>query len=44
MSALADLAAAGELTPTVSATFPLEKAGAAEAYKNGPGKVVLTVM
>jgi NADPH:quinone reductase-like Zn-dependent oxidoreductase len=44
MSALANLAASGKLTPTVSATFPLEKAGAAEAYKNGPGKVVLTVM
>jgi NADPH:quinone reductase-like Zn-dependent oxidoreductase len=44
MSGLANLAASTKLTPTVSATFPLEKAGAAEAYKNGPGKVVLTVM
>jgi len=29
MSALADLAAAGKLVPTIAATFPLEEAGAA---------------
>ena len=31
MSALADLAAAGKLTPTIAATFPLEEAAAASA-------------
>lgn len=31
MSALADLAAAGKLVPTIAATFPLEKVGAASA-------------
>jgi NADPH:quinone reductase-like Zn-dependent oxidoreductase len=43
MSALADLAAAGELVPTIAATFPLGQAATAQSAKAGPGKVVLTV-
>ena len=43
MTALADLAAAGELVPTIAATFPLDQAASAQAVKAGPGKVVLTL-
>jgi NADPH:quinone reductase-like Zn-dependent oxidoreductase len=43
MTALADLAAAGKLVPTIAATFPLDQAGTAQAVKAGPGKVVLTL-
>ena len=43
MTALADLAAAGELVPTIAATFPLDQAATAQAIKAGPGKVVLTL-
>jgi NADPH:quinone reductase-like Zn-dependent oxidoreductase len=43
MTALADLAAAGKLVPTVSATFPLDQAATAQSAKLGPGKVVLTL-
>jgi NADPH:quinone reductase-like Zn-dependent oxidoreductase len=43
MTALADLAAAGKLMPTVSATFPLDQAATAQSAKLGPGKVVLTL-
>jgi len=44
MSALADLANAGKLMPTIAATYPLDQAAVAESTKHGPGKVVLTVM
>lgn len=40
MTALADLAA---LMPTIAATFPLDRAGEAQSYRPGSGKVVLTV-
>ena len=43
MTALAGLGAAGELVPTVAATFPLDEAAAAQSAKAGPGKVVLTL-
>jgi len=43
MTALADLAAAGELVPTIAATFPLDEAATAQSAKAGPGKVVLTL-
>ena len=43
MTALADLAAAGELVPTIAATFPLDQAATAQSVKAGPGKVVLTL-
>jgi NADPH:quinone reductase-like Zn-dependent oxidoreductase len=43
MTALADLAAAGDLVPTVAATFPLDQAATAQSAKAGPGKVVLTL-
>jgi NADPH:quinone reductase-like Zn-dependent oxidoreductase len=43
MTALAGLAAAGELVPTIAATFPLDQAATAQAVKAGPGKVVLTL-
>jgi NADPH:quinone reductase-like Zn-dependent oxidoreductase len=43
MTALADLATAGELIPTVAATFPLDEAAAAQSAKAGPGKVVITL-
>jgi NADPH:quinone reductase-like Zn-dependent oxidoreductase len=43
MTALADLAASGRLTPAIAATFPLDQAAAAHATKSGPGKTVLTV-
>ncbi|MFD5801031.1 NADP-dependent oxidoreductase [Streptomyces sp. NPDC127020] len=43
MTALAELVAAGRLVPTVAATYPLERAGEAQASKAGPGKTVLTV-
>jgi NADPH:quinone reductase-like Zn-dependent oxidoreductase len=43
MRALADLAAAGELVPTIAATFPLAQAATAQSVKAGPGKVVLTL-
>jgi len=43
MTALADLAAAGKVVPTVAATFPLDRAATAQSAKAGPGKVVLTL-
>lgn len=43
MTALADLAARGALMPTIAATFPLDRAGEAQSYRPGSGKVVLTV-
>lgn len=43
MAALADLAAAGKLTPTIAATFPLDQTAAAQSVEAGPGKVVLTM-
>ena len=43
MSALADLAAAGELVTTIAATFPLHQATTVQSGKAGPGKVVLTL-
>lgn len=42
MTALAELARAGTLTPTIAATFPLEQAATAQSTKSGPGKTVLT--
>jgi NADPH:quinone reductase-like Zn-dependent oxidoreductase len=42
MSAVADLAAADKLVPTIAATFPFDEAAAAQSAKTGPGKVVLT--
>lgn len=42
MTALADLAGHGALTPTIAATFALEHAGDAQAYRAATGKVVLT--
>ena len=44
MTALADLAAADKLTPTIAATFPLDEAAAAHSTKIGPGKTVLTMI
>ncbi|WP_038170055.1 NADP-dependent oxidoreductase [Tomitella biformata] len=44
MTALADLAAAGRLIPTISATYPLTQAGIAQSTKSGPGKTVLTLV
>jgi hypothetical protein len=44
MTALADLAAAGELVPTIAATLPLDHAARAQSVKAGPGKVVLTLL
>lgn len=44
MTALADLAAADKLTPTIAATFPLDQAAAAHSTKSGPGKTVLTLI
>nr|WP_312028398.1 NADP-dependent oxidoreductase [Mycolicibacterium farcinogenes] len=41
--ALAELVRSGKLTPTIAATFPLEAAGAAQSYRAGVGKVVLTL-
>lgn len=43
MTALASLAAAGKVVPTVAATFPLDQAATAQSAKAGPGKVVLTL-
>lgn len=43
MTALAELAIAGKLTPTIAATFPLEQAATAQSTKSGPGKTVLTL-
>ncbi|OCB53962.1 NADPH:quinone reductase [Mycobacterium vulneris] len=43
MTALAGLAADCKLTPTVAAIFPLQKAGEAQSYRAGSGKVVLTL-
>ncbi|MET7518469.1 NADP-dependent oxidoreductase [Streptomyces sp. NPDC005480] len=43
MTALADLAASGRLTPTVAATFPLDQVATAHATKAGQGKTVLAV-
>jgi NADPH:quinone reductase-like Zn-dependent oxidoreductase len=43
MAALADLADAGQLTPTIAATYPLEEVAEAQAAEHGPGKVVLTL-
>ena len=43
MTALADLAATGQLVPTIAATFPLDEAAAAQSGSHGPGKVVLTL-
>jgi NADPH:quinone reductase-like Zn-dependent oxidoreductase len=44
LTALADLAAAGRLVPTIAATFPLDQAGIAQSTKSGPGKTVLTLV
>jgi NADPH:quinone reductase-like Zn-dependent oxidoreductase len=44
MLALADLAAAGKVLPTIDATYPLDQAGAAQSAKHGPGKVVLKMV
>lgn len=41
MTALAELAGRGALTPTIAATFPLEQAGEAQSYRVSSGKVVL---
>ncbi|MDO7882950.1 NADP-dependent oxidoreductase [Antiquaquibacter soli] len=43
MTALADLAAARALRPTISATYPLADAAQAHTGPHAPGKVVLTV-
>ncbi|WP_406320191.1 NADP-dependent oxidoreductase [Streptomyces sp. NBC_01637] len=43
MTALADLAASGRLTPAIAATYPLEQAGAAQSTKTQYGKTVLTL-
>lgn len=43
LTALAELVTAGQLTPTIAATFPLDAAGQAQSQKSGPGKTVLTV-
>lgn len=43
MSALAEMVNAGELTPTIAGTFPLEQVREAASAKPGPGKVVLTI-
>jgi NADPH:quinone reductase-like Zn-dependent oxidoreductase len=42
MSALTDLVVAGQLVPTIAATFPFDQAAAAQSANAGPGKVVLT--
>ena len=44
MTALADLAATGKLTPTIAATFPLDQAGTAQSTKSNHGKTVLTLV
>jgi len=44
MTALADLAATGKLTPTIAATFPLDQAATAQSTKSGHGKTVLTLV
>ncbi|MEX5261555.1 NADP-dependent oxidoreductase [Kocuria sp. CPCC 205263] len=43
MTALAELTITGQLTPTITATFPLEQAATAQSTKSGPGKTVLTL-
>jgi NADPH:quinone reductase-like Zn-dependent oxidoreductase len=42
MSALTDLVVAGQLVPTIAATFPFDQAAAAQSANVRPGKVVLT--
>ena len=44
MTALAELAIADKLTPTIAATFPLDQAAVAQSTKSGPGKTVLTLV
>ena len=36
-TALADLAAAGKLSPTIAATYPLDQVADAHSAKTGPG-------
>ncbi|WP_281171214.1 hypothetical protein [Arthrobacter castelli] len=43
MTALAALTIAGQLTPTIAATFPLDRAATAQSTKSGAGKTVLTL-
>jgi len=43
LSELSRLAIAGDLTPTIAATYPLADAGAAQSREHAPGKVVLTI-
>lgn len=43
MAAISELAAAGRLTPTIAATFPLKEVRAAHSYQASAGKVVLTL-
>lgn len=44
MTPLADLAAAGKLSPTIAATFPLDHVADAHSTKAGPGQTVLTLI
>jgi len=44
MTALADLAAAGTLVPTIAATFAFDDAAPAQSANAGPGKVVLSLI
>ena len=43
LTALVELMSAGQLAPTIAATFPLDAVGIAQTEKSGPGKTVLTV-
>lgn len=42
MTALTDLVEAGQLRPTIAATYPLADAATAQSTRHGSGKVVLT--
>jgi NADPH:quinone reductase-like Zn-dependent oxidoreductase len=44
MTALADLAAAGKVSPTIAATYPLDQVADAHSAKAGPGKTVITLV
>lgn len=44
LTALAELVTRGSLTPTIAATFPLERAGEAQSVRNAVGKTVLTLV